>query len=791
MAVTVIRVLIEVQISSGMSEIPVGAFSGSKVLKQVDIPETIEVIDQMAFLGCVAIEQLTIPDNVVELGESCLAGLNSLKELAIPVEFMATQNLFYYRHNVILETKDIETLRVTCGRTGIMPDDYEDDLRAPMMKLIGPDTVVILEEGIQNIGAYIFYSPTSPRIRPSYQEQCEIRIPSTVTRIGEYAFAGNHYWKDNKVIIPDTVTEIGDYCFYNSDMAEVQISSGMTEIPTGAFSGCTLLERVDIPDAIRVIGPKAFLGCTAIEELVIPDEVIELGASSLAVLDNLRDLTMSVELMSVDTAFSYYNGYKTVGTCGVETLHLTRGTTGIMPDTSSYDSKTIAHLSGNCLMTVILDEGIMNIGAYAFSVYGESFNCFDIIFPSTVEKIGQYAFSGLRDWKDGKVTIPATVTEIGVGCYMNNRMEELLIFSGITEIPQNAFYGCTSLTNAKIPCTIESIGAGAFSGCESLRYIWFEGTENQWLMLDKASDWARGTHPDLVVHYNSCLDCHYITFDGNGGDGMMYNDYVVVEDGMDCCLPECDFIYPGYHFMYWRDIDGNLYFDQDEIECVLKDMVLFAEWDINTETVYMDSYDHVNNNTHAGGKILFSIISRLDDLIIAEDSGEVSQNMMQMMLYGVNEIHLIAVPDEGYEFIGWFKGSVMDNTEELKPESELISSGTECIVYIDGDNFTYPVCAVFGKERVLNLPASLVEIEKEAFEGISATVVYVPDNCRHIGERAFMNTSIYKVHIPGDCELADNVFYGCRLVYLISSEGSFAQHYCESYSNCLFVIEEE
>ena len=61
--------------------------------------------------------------------------------------------------------------------------------------------------------------------------------------------------------------------------------------------------------------------------------------------------------------------------------------------------------------------------------------------------------------------------------------DELCYFTGLTEICNQAFSGCNSLTSITLPETVTVIGADAFCGCTSLASVHYPGTISQWCAL--------------------------------------------------------------------------------------------------------------------------------------------------------------------------------------------------------------------------------------------------------------------------------------------------------------------
>ncbi len=71
------------------------------------------------------------------------------------------------------------------------------------------------------------------------------------------------------------------------------------------------------------------------------------------------------------------------------------------------------------------------------------------------------------------------------------------------------------------------------------------------------------------------------------------------------------------------------------------------------------------------------------------------------------------------------------------------------------------------------LPTGTKSIGKNAFAGIKAEVVYVPDQCDKIEAYAFRNcTNLKKIRLPNDCEIDDTAFYGCTNLIAIYTSGS-------------------
>ncbi len=62
-----------------------------------------------------------------------------------------------------------------------------------------------------------------------------------------------------------------------SSLTSIVIPNSVTSIGEGAFSSCTSLSNIDIPDSVTRIGHLAFANCSSLSNNVIHDSVSRFG----------------------------------------------------------------------------------------------------------------------------------------------------------------------------------------------------------------------------------------------------------------------------------------------------------------------------------------------------------------------------------------------------------------------------------------------------------------------------------------------------------------------------------
>ena len=115
-------------------------------------------------------------------------------------------------------------------------------------------------------------------------------------------------------------------------------------------------------------------------------------------------------------------------------------------------------------------RAVTKIGNGAFSGSGLK----SVVIPDSVVSIGDEAFLGCSQMTNA--VIGSGVTHIGSNafeaCYS---LTSVVIGSSVMEIGERAFYGCVSLTSIIIPGSVTRIGSSAFGWCDCLSDVYFRG----------------------------------------------------------------------------------------------------------------------------------------------------------------------------------------------------------------------------------------------------------------------------------------------------------------------------
>lgn len=321
------------------------------------------------------------------------------------------------------------------------------------------------------------------------------------------------------IVIEDGVTGIGRYAFDNcSGLTSVTIPKSVTDIGGGSFRGCIALKSVTVPDGVTSIGEGAFEDCSNLEEITVP--FVGSRRNKTATYDSVFGYIFGYE-------YSYSSGY-TLQYYKAESYYYYKIPSGLKKVTVT-DETIIPYGAfyqlGN-IKSIILSSSVTSIEEYAF------YSCRSleqIVVPKSVTSIGKNAFYAcnsliyaLYEGDRADVSIASnntpltqvlsygkgscgddvaysfdietgTLTISGTGAMDNYSSEEtapwyksgeyitdVVIENTVASIGSYAFYDLPYLKNTTISKSVVDIEQYAFSWCDKLKYVYYEGNEDEW-----------------------------------------------------------------------------------------------------------------------------------------------------------------------------------------------------------------------------------------------------------------------------------------------------------------------
>ena len=640
-----------VTIADGIKRIPIRLFERQAGITSITIPDSVEKIDHSAFLGT-SLERIHLPSGIKILGNTAFGDIETLREINIPKSLTEADGVFAGSHNlskVTLEkglTKILSGLLSGIGITELDVPEGVEEIESSALSNNTKLTRVSLPSTLKKIGNSVF-SNTGIE---------SIVIPEGVEEIPDYAFYDNHNLKS--VTLPSTIKRIGSHAFDGTtSLTTLRLPSGIQEVADYAFFN-SQLETVNFPETLKKIGDSAFAN-NRLKQIVLPSALEQLGDESFA-----RNLLTEVMVPS---------GVKILGT---------------------------AFVDNNELHTVHLSEGLEEIrGAnysYRRAFYGTKIN--NVILPSTVKRIGNYAFYDTPDLTT--FTIPTNVTSIGDSAFAHTSLETISLPVGLRTIGYGAFSG-THLTDVKLPVTVEEIGSFAFS-TQTLRSVFIPSG------LRKAIGIIEGE-----------ID-HNIYMRGNGAfSGASNLRTVTFENGIKTLLP-------------------SLFAGSGLENLVLPDTV---------ETIGEDAFYSSQLKTISLGNRVKEIHSgAFQDTQLSEISIPTSVKKIGSSSFSNTKLAEVVIPDSVSEI-----GSAAFSSNEKLTKAKL-----------PGNTSTIPerLFENTGLSSIV-LPESVSNIERSAFENTKLTDVALPSKLTTLGYRAFANIeTLESAYIPKSLESSDFAFYG-------------------------------
>ena len=235
------------------------------------------------------------------------------------------------------------------------------------------------------------------------------------------------------------------WCVYEckAGMAELSIPDKINGIPVyridnEVFKNYQVLERIELPDTLQIIGNQTFAGCTSLKEIVFPDSLLSIGEHALSDCYELKTINIPEGVTNIGHG-AFFN-CKRLASVNISSSVVNIGDgfvsyCGILEELTVDPGNPIYYSSGNC---IIENETKTLIAGCNTSIIPDD---------GSVKIIGDNSFVGFDSMTS--VTIPEGVETIG----------------------QFAFTDCRNLRNISLPSSIKEFGEGAVYGCESIKRV--------------------------------------------------------------------------------------------------------------------------------------------------------------------------------------------------------------------------------------------------------------------------------------------------------------------------------
>lgn len=295
-----------------------------------------------------------------------------------------------------------------------------------------------------------------------------------VTAIGAYAFS----WcsKLKSVTIPNGVTTIGNEAFSGcSELRGISLPESVTSIGGSAFAWCYRLETANIPSGVTIISDNVFNSCIDLTSITIPAGVTSIGEMAFWGCSKLASVTIPASVSAI--------GDKALSNC--------RKLTSISVNESNENYCSVDGILYNKAKTEIIcfpggKTGNILIPKEVTSVDGSAFEgCYEL---TSIEVEADNANYSSMDGvlynknktelvcfpcgKTGTITVPDGVVTIGTSAFNGcSGLSGITLPESVTTISDWAFYNCFGLTSLTLPSNVSSIGAVAFCGCSELTSI--------------------------------------------------------------------------------------------------------------------------------------------------------------------------------------------------------------------------------------------------------------------------------------------------------------------------------
>ncbi len=398
-----------VDVASDLTYVGESAFASCEQLVSIYLGNLLEEISSFAFSNCKALTSVVVPSTVTRIGDSAFFNCASLSQLELH------EGLSEICASAFAECSSLKSLTIPSSVSNVSVGAFAncmiEDLTMPQ---VFGNYLAFIFGGLNGYGDNYIIPSTL------------VSVTITDSNVPEYAFS---QCSNIQTVTIGNAAVVYDNAFsYCSSLTQVNLPETLTSIGENAFCGCSSLSQIELPSSLTNIAQSVFSSCSALESIVIPSSVTSIGSGAFSYCYGIKEINLP---SAYGDSFSNLFGYSMPS----ELKKITFGSTTVP---SNYFS------------------GWSNVE--------------EIVLENTTE-IGSYAFNSCSSLKS--ITLPSTLTTINDWAFSYcSSLSSVVLPSSLSVIRAYAFYNCPSLMSIVLPSSLTSIDSEAFANCNKLYEIY-------------------------------------------------------------------------------------------------------------------------------------------------------------------------------------------------------------------------------------------------------------------------------------------------------------------------------
>lgn len=436
----------DVTIPEGVECITWRAFEKNNSIKRVILPSTIKELRQKAFSECEELEHIefrVMPENYTgcafcnckKLNDTIIHGDTLIRvPRSTSGKYVIPKGIVNIGKGAFCDCANITELVITPGVKSIEELAFNGLVNLRSI-LISASVESIEERAFIDCGKVEKITIDKSNLKYDSRDDCNAIVETKLNRI---------IFGCSKTVFVDTITSIGEHAFsYCSKLKELTLPNTITEVKSYAFENCDNLKIAELPSSLKLVEGFIFQECKNLKEVILNEGIENIDFAAFYECDNLVSINIPNSFIPEDLLFS--------DCCFNEIVKSVK--------TPVFNDHLFISLPQSFSGHYVIPEGITCVNEYAF--YGCE-NLTGVTFPDSIKEVSQSAFEKCSNL--AKIIGSNAISVIRRFAFEECQELSSIELPNIERIEDKAFLNCSKLSNIVLNDNV-TISDNPFRGC--------------------------------------------------------------------------------------------------------------------------------------------------------------------------------------------------------------------------------------------------------------------------------------------------------------------------------------